>query len=757
MTSGIKVGSINGLNGNGVTLEGSYHYQNDITFNGTSVKSVLGGAIPSGVVSGFAYNGTNGTTVSIGAGTAYLRSSTSAYPELKSFSAATSLTVPAGTQYLYVTYAGEHLFTSDYNSVDGNTAVVIHYFYNNTNWGRIYQSDMRSASPGVGTVIQRQFASMGPRKLISGMVMTTTNRVINVSSIKYWDGHSVVTIPDFSTTTAAISGTWYTDTGYVFETQSQFDNANYNIGGTTGRTAIPSGQYSFYDIYIILFQEAFLWYAGYATSTYVNARAAELAGRPNVPSMITSNPLHFYLGRIIFLKDASSAALVISNRANSSGHDSHAQFVDLKSNDDHIQYLRLGGRTGKEELVLLNAGSANVSLAFGAPNYGIIRKASTTAVYSNIISCQHSSQNYNTIEIASSNGRSASMMFGTTYHATSADKYNSFAGCPAQMIMWDGDTSMFISANSTGNPSAGALITGTANYFHLVYNSGSSRYEVRSPVARATTISNNLFDLQIDANGVIGYSSSCAEQKEIVSDLDYEALIYGIPIKSYVKKIRVVAEDGSVSWENNPDTDSRFVEVGAVAEELETLNYDLYQNIINYEDIANPLETQIVDGKYVPATKKESVWKPCGIKYSQLTCSLVYCIQKLRERVAALETKTAALEKVAGTSSSSEEPIFRGTLDAETRGVEIAGSAKVSNCSVDVIIKNGSDCVRKREYYAIDVDSVQLLSSAFETSNTTRLSASGLELSGGKLVYPITSQLSGTKYSIRVEFNDLEM
>jgi hypothetical protein len=156
----------------------------------------------------------------------------------------------------------------------------------------------------------------------------------------------------------------------------------------------------------------------------------------------------------------------------------------------------------------------------------------------------------------------------------------------------------------------------------------NSRYEFRLPQSYNHAVSASIRAVYIDSSGTIGYLSSIREHKEVVEHLDYEAIVYGVPVKSYVKKIIV---DGV--YVNNPDENTRYVEVGAIAEDLEEANYHLYQNFLEYSYI-------------------DDHWKLMGISYNNFIAPLIYVCQKQKQKIDIDAARIATLESQVSTLTS---------------------------------------------------------------------------------------------------------
>ena len=464
---------------------------------------------------------------------------------------------------------------------------------------------------------------------------------------------------------------YHDGTGWHESSATTWQSASYN-NYSTGIVGMTANRYAYYDIYMAIKSPTTATYKlvlSQAEFTSLGAASAD-PRISQLPPIITAYTFGIiYVGRLIYQRNATSAAQINSAYVSSTSNAIVTQHSSLGglSSDDHLQYLLKAGRTLTHEPIYLNNNQYNVDTSLVAGNGGIIKKGSNSTFFNNLITGQIWNSAYSMIDMTINDSDIPEIHFNSTSGAVGTwNRMYSVTGHTAFTMQHYGAGKIFyFTFGANQHPTAGDAYTTVVYPMQFKYDAGRAAFITQMPTTYPITVSSNTRALYIDDSGTIGYLSSCREQKEIVPDLDYESMVYTIPVKSYIKKLKTTDENGLTVWVNNTDPLTRYVETGAIAEELEELDYDLFQHIIQYEDTANPIGVgSNVNGVPVMRSKVNSTWKPCGINYPQLIAPLVYVCQQQKKKIDQDGLRITTLEsQVATLTSRLNDLVTRFDLD----------------------------------------------------------------------------------------------
>ena len=302
--------------------------------------------------SGFTITDGGSGTINIAAGTGMIKSTNSGVGENYSFdfSGATGLALTDNsTNYIYIDYnSGSPVAGSKVSlgAINLRTEIVI---------GRVYRSGTSLNILEVGQFFEeyqtkacrKDFELYGFQRASGEIIGETGTRNITVSAGVDYCAHNRITTPAIDTSVADTFDTWNSSASVTPDTTgiSQVDNANYwNGASLVALTANRYGTRFFYRSYDgnIHMQ--------YGTSNAVTQATALAETIPTPPNFLRDFSL--YIGRIVIQQGSSTFAFITNpfeTQEQGTAVTDHGNLAGL-SDDDHLQYALLAGRTGGQTI-----------------------------------------------------------------------------------------------------------------------------------------------------------------------------------------------------------------------------------------------------------------------------------------------------------------------------------------------------------------------------------------------------------------------
>lgn len=460
---------------------------------------------------------------------------------------------------------------------------------------------------------------------IGGVITTPGTNKVDITASQFGFGLENFDVSGLSS--GAFTSAYYNGTTWVYTRTNIWDNLNYNNIATGLVTISSSNRYSYFDVYLVMNGlNTGRYYLIYGQAQDIAETVVRNAATGIVPTLISDNRFGaFRLGRFTFLKSATSATTVVSYLSTTGPTgivvSSHSNLANL-SNDDHSQYPN---NTGVRGLDIQKFGSITGSTfnIVGDNANGLSFKNSTTDAFRGVASMIKSNSD---ISICST--------------IVSDTKLYNNLGCYLEGGVRKGSVpageGVFLWAYQPG------YVTLESYYSNGIGNAVSSqistvfidRTKFYSPIIYSNPVSATNRAVYVGSDGALGYLSSLREHKELITiPTNIEDIVDRFPVKAYVRKVLVNGE-----YVNNNNEDTRYIELGTIAEELEKEEYyTLFQNLLVYDDIAN-MNKHPNDPLVTP------IWKLATVKYDQLVVPLVYTIQKMKERTKTSDMRISTLE-----------------------------------------------------------------------------------------------------------------
>ncbi|MCP4708003.1 MAG: hypothetical protein GY869_05220, partial [Planctomycetes bacterium] len=210
--------------------------------------------------------------------------------------------------YIYIDYnAGSPQVVID---TVGTNFWTLDYIYVGTVWREgttLHINSVGSQSTNFNhRVIYKSFETNGGLvQRATGIVISATNRFIEVTAGAYWSGHSRQTYPAKDTDPGGGGDTfscWYNDGAWQEVTsQTQIDNTQYNNYGT-GLATVANNRFGVHWVYSDL--DGTHTQVVYGTGSYTATEALDLQPPANAPPFVTG--YCFLIGKIIIERSATT-------------------------------------------------------------------------------------------------------------------------------------------------------------------------------------------------------------------------------------------------------------------------------------------------------------------------------------------------------------------------------------------------------------------------------------------------------------------
>lgn len=313
----------------------------------------------SGVIAGGGITDDADGTITVAAGSGFIRATNDEIAEVLSFdwTGANVALADNDMNYVYVEYnAGSpQVIATATKRADLHTNVLLATVYRIGTTLHISEANHRHIANGMGNLISRFVETEPFERGDGGIIGETGTRNFSLTAGSWWHG-----LDSFSTSAFDSSGA---DTfTYIYQdgvggwtsilAQSQINNTQYDDGTGTLAT-LANNQYGVHWVCLGQDGDLFVSY-GLDSYTLLEAQSAELPG--NLPPWFAENHARL-VGRIIILKSASAFTLIespfTSTFAGGAPTD-HGGLIGL-GDDDHTQYLLIDGTRAMTGGLTVNA------------------------------------------------------------------------------------------------------------------------------------------------------------------------------------------------------------------------------------------------------------------------------------------------------------------------------------------------------------------------------------------------------------------
>ena len=336
---------------NGVLIEGNLLKANDITVGSKSVNNCMNYDTSCGVVSGFGITDNGNGSVAVAAGVVIMKATTTSNAISYNISLNNSLTPTDLTyNYLCINYnsgSPQFQFYTDPASIDEYAVIALYSIYRSGT--TLYITQRYHLVNNVSTELQTYVKDKFGLTWISGLALTSSTRYVYISAGSIRLKLQKITTTAIDTSVSSTFTFWYktaSPTWIAVSSQTLWNNTQFNLNNSSLAT-LTDGYYSFHEVYMMVDSTVHLISSHTQYSLQILAETAAILNY--LPPFLADA---IYVGRIVFLKSASTYASIYNPYVNTTKiyTTDHSKLQNLSS-DNHTQYALLNGRSGNTLLI----------------------------------------------------------------------------------------------------------------------------------------------------------------------------------------------------------------------------------------------------------------------------------------------------------------------------------------------------------------------------------------------------------------------
>jgi hypothetical protein len=303
-----------------------------------------------GVVSGGLITDAGTGTVSVSAGTGFIRSVNSVVADILftdwAIGTGGNVTlVNTALNFIYVEYNGgsPQVIATDVKRTDLHTNILLGTVYRDALEVHITTESRIQVADHAGLMTQRLISTNPFARESGGIISSPSGRTLAVTAGSFWYGFIRFATTLFDSSAAGVFDTYYHDvfdaTGWRQDaSETDINNTQYDNG--TAKATLTDGNYGIHWVYLDVDGEV---YTVLGTGDYTLEEAQNAPLLSEVPPFFEGH--NTLIGKMIILKNASTPILVQSTYGEvfaGSTPSSHSNLLGL-GDDDHPQYLPTDG------------------------------------------------------------------------------------------------------------------------------------------------------------------------------------------------------------------------------------------------------------------------------------------------------------------------------------------------------------------------------------------------------------------------------